>query len=110
MKAGRHTSATMVPPFEHEVSSNGQSAVAEPEQDSITGLRTVREQVVQAIDPLQKQLDAKLHELDETLRPRLEQPVKDKPLIAVALAAAGGVLLGGLTVLTLLAGGRANSD
>jgi len=100
----------MVPPFEHEVSSNGQSAVAEPEQASITGLRTVREQVVQAIDPLQKQLDAKLHELDETLRPRLEQPVKDKPLIAVALAAAGGVLLGGLTVLTLLAGGRSNSD
>ena len=100
----------MVPPFEHEVSSNGQSAVAEPEQASITGLRTVREQVVQAIDPLQKQLDAKLHELDETLRPRLEQPVKDKPLIAVALAAAGGVLLGGLTVLTLLGGGRSNSD
>ena len=47
-----------------------------------------------------------LHELDETLRPRLEQPVKEKPLIAVAIAAAGGVVLGGLTVLTLLAGGH----
>ena len=97
---------SMVPPFEHEVSSNGQSAVAEPQAEQGTGLRTVREQVVQAIDPLQKQLDAKLHQLDETLRPRLEQPVKEKPLVAVAIAAAGGVLLGGLTVLAVLAGGR----
>ena len=100
----------MVPPYEHEVSSNGQAAVAEPEMTATTGLRTVREHVAQAIDPLQKQLDAKLHELDETLRPRLEQPVKDKPLIAIAIAAAGGVVLGGLTVLTLLAGGHRASD
>jgi len=96
----------MVPPVEHEVSSNGQSAVAETQSDQTTGLRTVRMQVVQAIDPLQKQLDAKLHQLDETLRPRLEQPVKAKPLIAVAIAAAGGVLLGGLTVMAVLAGGH----
>ena len=95
----------MAPHHEHKVSSNGQSAVAEPEQITDSNLRTVREQVVEAIDPLQKQLDATLHELDETLRPRLQQPVKDKPLIAVAVAAAGGVLLGGLTVLALLAGG-----
>ena len=105
-----HRANAMVPPYEHEVSSNGQAAVAEPELTASTGLRTVREHVAQAIDPLQKQLDAKLHELDETLRPRLEQPVKDKPLIAIAIAAAGGVVLGGLTVLTLLAGGHHASD
>ena len=95
----------MAPHHEHKVSSNGRSAVVEQEQITDSNLRTVREQVVEAIDPLQKQLDATLHELDETLRPRLQQPVKDKPLIAVAVAAAGGVLLGGLTVLALLAGG-----
>lgn len=101
----------MVPSFDHEVSSNGQSAVVEPEQKITTAnLRTVREQVVHAIDPLQKRLDAKLHELDETLRPQLEKPVKNKPLIAVAVAAAGGVLLGGLTVLAILAGGRTQSE
>ena len=95
----------MAPHHEHKVSSNGRSAVVEQEQITDSNLRTVREQVVEAIDPLQKQLDATLHELDETLRPRLQQPVKDKPLIAVAVAAAGGVLLGGLTGLALLAGG-----
>ena len=96
----------MVPRHEHRVSSNGQSALVEPEQINDPNLRTVREQVVEAIDPLQKQLDATLHELDETLRPRLQQPVKDRPLIAVAVAAAGGILLGGLTVLAVVAGGR----
>ena len=100
----------MAPHHEHKVSSNGQSAVAEPEQITDSNLRTVRKQVVEAIDPLQKQLDATLHDLDETLRPRLQKPVKDKPLIAVAAAAAGGVLLGGLTVLALLAGGRTHTD
>ena len=100
----------MAPHHEHKVSSNGQSAVAEPEQITDSNLRTVRKQFVEAIDPLQKQLDATLHELDETLRPRLQQPVKDKPLIAVAAAAAGGVLLGGLMVLALLAGGRTHTD
>lgn len=105
-----HRANAMVPPYEHEVSSNGQAAVAEPELTARTGLRTVREHVAQAMDPLQRQLDARLHELDETLRPRLEQPVKDKPLIAIAIAAASGVVLGGLSVLTLLAGGHRASD
>ena len=100
----------MAPHHEHKVSSNGRSAVVEQEQITDSNLRTVREQVVEAIDPLQKQLDATLHELDETLRPRLQQPVKDKPLIAVAVAAAGGVLLGGLTVLALLAGGSTRPE
>ena len=54
----------MVPRHEHRVSSNGQSALVEPEQINDPNLRTVREQVVEAIDPLQKQLDATLHELD----------------------------------------------
>ncbi len=105
VQGGRSPTDAMAPHHEHKVSSNGRSAVVEAEQVSDPNLRTVREQVVEAIDPLQKQLDATLHELDETLRPRLQQPVKDKPLIAVAVAAAGGVLLGGLTVLALLAGG-----
>ena len=105
-KENLHSAIAMVPPYEHEVSSNGQGAVADQELTSSSGLRTVREHVMEAIDPLQKQLDATLHELDETMRPRLEQPVKERPLIAVAIAAAGGVVLGGLSVLTLLAGGH----
>ena len=62
--------------------------------------------VADAIDPLQKKLDLKLHELDETLRPQLEQPVKEKPLLSVALSAGAGVLIGALGVMVLVAGDR----
>ena len=97
----------MVPPFDTEISSNGQAAaaVAEPEQQPSTQTRSVRMQVIEAIDPLQKQLDAKLHELDDNLRPRLSRPVQEKPLLAVAVSAGVGVLVGALTVLTLMAAG-----
>ena len=53
-----------------------------------------------------EKLDLKLHELDETLRPKLEQPVKEKPLLSVALSAGAGVLIGALGVMVLVAGGR----
>ena len=53
-----------------------------------------------------KKLDLKLHELDETLRPKLEQPVKEKPLLSVALSAGAGALIGALGVMALVAGGR----
>ena len=66
-------------------------------------------QVADAIDPLQKKLDLKLHELDETLRPKLQQPVKEKPLLSVAISAGVGVLLGSLGALPLLGGSRSRS-
>jgi ElaB/YqjD/DUF883 family membrane-anchored ribosome-binding protein len=101
----------MVPPFDTEVSSNGQAAttVAEPQQQPSLETRSVRSQVIEAIDPLQKQLDAKLHELDESLRPRLSKPVQEKPLLAVAVSAGVGVLVGALTVFTLIAGAHARA-
>ena len=61
--------------------------------------------VVDAIDPLQKKLDLKLHELDETLRPKLQEPVKEKPLIAVAISTGVGLVIGALATTALLAGG-----
>jgi len=63
--------------------------------------------VADAIDPLQKSLDLKLHELDDTLRPKLQQPVKEKPLLAVAVAAGAGVIIGALGMVLLMAGGQA---
>jgi ElaB/YqjD/DUF883 family membrane-anchored ribosome-binding protein len=100
----------MVPPFNTEISSNGQAAaVAEPEQQPTAETRSMRTQVIEVIDPLQKQLDAKLHELDESLRPRLTKPVKEKPLLAVAISAGVGVVMGALTVLTLMAGAHARA-
>ena len=100
----------MVPPFDTDVSSNGRTAaVAEPEPQPSLETRSMRTQVIEAIDPLQKQLDAKLHELDENLRPRITQPVKEKPLLSMAISAGVGVLVGALTVLTLMAGAHART-
>lgn len=54
-----------------------------------------------SLEPLEQQLEKLLDDLNETLRPRIEQPVRQRPLLALAIAAGVGVVIG-----TLLAGGR----
>ena len=53
------------------------------------------------LEPLEKQLEELLDELNSTLRPRIETPVRNRPLLAIGIAAGIGVVLG-----VLLAGGR----
>ena len=53
------------------------------------------------LEPLEAQLESLLDELNATLRPRLEKPVRERPLLAIGIAAGVGVVLG-----LLLAGGR----
>lgn len=53
------------------------------------------------LEPLEAQLERLLDELNATLRPRLEKPVRERPLLAIGIAAGVGVLLG-----LLLAGRR----
>ncbi len=55
----------------------------------------------ESLEPLEKQLEELLDELNSTLRPRIEKPVRQKPLLAIGIATGIGVLLG-----LLLAGGR----
>ena len=56
------------------------------------------------LDPLEEQLEHLLDELNRTLRPKLEKPVRDRPLMSLAIAAGVGVLVG-----ALLTGGRRSS-
>ncbi len=53
------------------------------------------------IGPLEEQLEQLLDELNSTLRPRIEKPVRERPLLAIGVAAAVGLLAG-----LLLASGR----
>ena len=59
--------------------------------------------LAESLEPLEKQLEDLLDELNSTLRPRIEKPVRKRPLLAISIAAGIGVLFG-----ILLGGGRRN--
>jgi ElaB/YqjD/DUF883 family membrane-anchored ribosome-binding protein len=48
----------------------------------------------ETLQPLEKQLEGLLDELNATLRPRIEKPVRERPLLALGIAAGVGVVLG----------------
>ena len=53
------------------------------------------------IEPIESQLEELLEELNNTLRPKIESPIRKKPLLSIAIAAGIGLLIG-----TLLNSGR----
>ncbi|MFZ9952327.1 MAG: glycine zipper domain-containing protein [Vulcanococcus sp.] len=58
-------------------------------------------QLADSLRPLEDQLEHLLDELNSTLRPRIEKPVRERPLLALGVAAGVGLLTG-----LLLASGR----
>jgi ElaB/YqjD/DUF883 family membrane-anchored ribosome-binding protein len=62
---------------------------------------TVAQQVSDTLRPLEEQLESLLDDLNTTLRPKIEKPVRDRPLLALGVAAGVGLLAG-----LLLASGR----
>ncbi|WP_320666621.1 glycine zipper domain-containing protein [Prochlorococcus sp. MIT 1307] len=57
--------------------------------------------IAESLEPLEKQLEELLDELNSTLRPRIESPVRERPLLAIGIAAGIGIVLG-----VLMSGGR----
>ena len=55
-----------------------------------------------SLEPLENQLEDLLDELNSTLRPKIETPVRKRPLMAIGIAAGIGVMLG----ILLSRGGR----
>ncbi|MEB3331645.1 MAG: hypothetical protein VKI83_04030 [Synechococcaceae cyanobacterium] len=51
-------------------------------------------QLAEAVKPLEEQLEHLLDELNTTLRPRIEKPVRERPLLALGIAAGIGLLAG----------------
>ena len=58
-------------------------------------------QLADSLDPLEQQLEQLLDELNSTLRPRIERPVRQRPLLALGVALGFGMVLG-----SMLRGGR----
>jgi ABC-type transporter Mla subunit MlaD len=52
------------------------------------------QQMGDSLKPLEEQLDQLLDDLNRTLRPKLEKPVRERPLVALGVAAGVGLLLG----------------
>jgi ElaB/YqjD/DUF883 family membrane-anchored ribosome-binding protein len=65
----------------------------------LAGEQTSR--LASSLEPLEQQLEALLDELNANLRPRIEKPVRERPLLALGLAGGVGLLLG-----LMLASGR----
>ncbi len=70
--------------------------------EELLNTATVRtKDLAETLEPLEKQLEELLDELNETLRPKLEKPIRQRPLLAIGIATGLGVLLG-----ILLSGGK----
>ena len=53
-------------------------------------------EILEKIEPIESQLEELLEELNNTLRPKIESPIRKKPLLSIAIAAGIGLLIGSL--------------
>ena len=67
----------------------------------INSIRKNKWEISEKIEPIESQLEELLEELNNTLRPKIESPIRKKPLLSIAIAAGIGLLIG-----TLLNSGR----
>jgi ElaB/YqjD/DUF883 family membrane-anchored ribosome-binding protein len=65
----------------------------------VAGEQTSR--LATSLEPLERQLETLLDDLNTSLRPRIEKPVRERPLLALGLAGGVGLVLG-----LMLASGR----
>ena len=52
--------------------------------------------IADTIEPIESQLEELLDELNSTLRPKIESPIRKKPIFSIAIAAVIGLFIGSL--------------
>jgi len=82
---------------------SGTSAIGIKRQlfEIIDSIKENNWEISEKIEPIETQLEELLEELNNTLRPKIEIPIRKKPLLSIAIAAGIGLLIG-----TLLNSGR----
>ena len=64
--------------------------------DIIDSIRENTWEISEKIEPIESQLEELLEELNNTLRPKIESPIRKKPILYIAIAAGIGLLIGSL--------------
>ena len=84
-------------------SHSGTSAIGIKRQlfEIIDSIQEKNWEISEKIEPIESQLENLLEELNNTLRPKIESPIRKKPILSIAIAAGIGLLIG-----TLLNNGR----
>ncbi len=78
--------------------------VREQLEDLLESATDQTKNLAQSLEPLEKQLEDLLDELNSTLRPRIEKPIRKRPLLAIGIATGLGLLLG-----IMISGGKRSS-
>tara|TARA_B100001989_G_scaffold11974_1_gene7539 strand:+ start:124 stop:585 length:462 start_codon:yes stop_codon:yes gene_type:complete len=83
--------------------STGNSAAGIKSQlfEIIDSIRENKWEISEKIEPIESQLEELLEELNNTLRPKIETPIRKNPILSIAIAASVGLLIG-----TILTSGR----
>ena len=84
-------------------SHSGTSAIGIKRQlfEIIDSIKENNWEISDKIEPIESQLEELLEELNNTLRPKIESPIRKKPILSIAIAAGIGLLIG-----TLINSGR----
>jgi len=77
---------------------SGTSAIGIKRQlfEIIDSIRENKWEFSEKIEPIESQLEELLEELNNTLRPKIENPIRKKPILSIAIAAGIGLLIGTL--------------
>merc|ERR1712065_34283 len=62
----------------------------------IDSIRENNWEISEKIEPIESQLEELLEELNNTLRPKIESPIRKKPILSIAIAGGIGLLIGNL--------------
>ena len=84
-------------------SHTGSSSIGIKRQliEIIDSIKENKWEVSEKIGPIESQLEELLEELNNTLRPKIESPIRKQPILSIAIAAGIGLIIG-----TLLTSGR----
>ena len=77
-------------------SHTGTSAIGIKRQlfEIFDSIRENNWEISEKIEPIESQLEELLEELNNTLRPKIENPIRKKPILSIAIAAGIGLIIG----------------